>query len=72
MFCPGWSSACHPIPQILEHSTDSHGGSSKILLNMIFQAQDGLKGTKRHGLSDLPPQEPNVSTEGRLAASAGE
>lgn len=39
---------------------------------MIFQAQDGLIGTKRHGLSDLMPQEPDVSKEGLLAALAEE
>lgn len=69
MFCPRRPSACRTVPQILEHSTVSHGGGSNILLGMIFQAQDGLKAQK-HGLSDLMPQEPDVSEEGRLAALA--
>ena len=73
MFCPRQSSVCHPSPRVLEHSTVSHGGSSNILLlNMITQAQDGHIGTERHDLSDLIPQESDVSKKGRLTSSAGE
>lgn len=54
MFCPRQPSACHAIPQILEHSIVSHGGISNILLfDMIFQAQDGLRSIKSHDLRDL-------------------
>ena len=73
MFCPRKSSACHAIPQILEHSTVSHGGrSNTLLLDVIFQAPDGLRGMKTHDLSDLTPQAPDLSKEGRLAALPGE
>lgn len=43
IFCPRQPSACHAVPQSLEHSRVSHGGSSNILLlSMISQAQDEL------------------------------
>ena len=71
MFFPRLPSAYHTIPQILEHSIVSHSGSCDILLfDMIFQAQDGLRGMKTHDLSDLKPQEPDVNKESRMTTLA--